>query len=357
MSRSKTDHESVSILDEYLIAHQEFIDSLPNPAVITDMSCNVIFTNAAMKRFSIDISALCDQLFRELQSNKKDGIELYIPSSGNYFLVYTSPVTHEKKAIGRFHSFLDITEIKNQEKEHRELVDIYAHAVNDIKAREQKAQTGREAFFNMLEDINESYKELEQLFLKMIRVMINALDAKSPWTKGHSERVSLYAEQIAREMQIDSDEIKNIRLAGLLHDIGKIGTYDYLLDKPGRLTPEEYEIVKKHPAQGAAILKDIKQLTDIVPLIEYHHEKIDGTGYPYGMEGEKIPLGAKILHVADSFDSMTSDRPYRIAPGIKFALSELHKHRGTQFDTTVIDAFLKVLEKQIGLSRLNLYSG
>ncbi len=153
------------------------------------------------------------------------------------------------------------------------------------------------------------------------------------------------AEEIAIEMLIDTDEIKNIRLAGLLHDIGKIGTDDYLLDKPGKLTGEEFDAVKMHPAQGADILKEINQLRDIIPYIKYHHEKLDGKGYPNQLKGSKIPLGARILHVADSFDSMTSDRPYRPAPGIEFALSELNQYKGSQFDHTVVEAFLKVLKK------------
>ncbi|UCD36108.1 MAG: HD-GYP domain-containing protein, partial [Nitrospiraceae bacterium] len=165
--------------------------------------------------------------------------------------------------------------------------------------------------------------------------------------KGHSERVSHYAELIASEMSIDEEEIKGIRLAGLLHDIGKIGTYDYLLDKPGRLNNEEFDIVKKHPEQGAAILKDIKQLNDVIPFIQYHHEKLDGNGYPHRLKGDQIPLGARILHVADSFDSMTSDRPYRPSPGLDFALSELEKFKGIQFDHEVVEAFLRVLRKSL----------
>jgi putative nucleotidyltransferase with HDIG domain len=157
--------------------------------------------------------------------------------------------------------------------------------------------------------------------------------------------VAKYAEQIAREMGIEEDEIKNIRLAGLLHDIGKIGTYDYLLDKAASLTEKEFEIVKNHPEQGVTILRDIKKLKKIIPLIRHHHERINGRGYPNGLKGEEIPLGARILHVADSYDSMTSDRPYRPAPGKEYAISELKKHKGTQFDPEVVDAFLKVLDK------------
>jgi len=281
-----------------------------------------------------------------MKNRQIEQAEIYSPFLKKHLLVYSSPLIYKENLIGAIHSVIDISKTVKSEENYKELVEIYADTLNNMKIREQKAQTGREAFLNMLEDLNESYKELEELFIKLIRVMINALDAKSPWTKGHSERVSLYAEQIALEMSIDADEVKNIRLAGILHDIGKIGTYDYLLDKPGKLTKEEYEIVKRHPAQGAVILQGIKQLKDIIPMIEYHHEKIDGTGYPYSLKGEEIPIGAKILHVADSFDSMTSDRPYRFSPGIEFALSELNKYRGKQFDPQVVDAFFKVLEKQ-----------
>jgi putative nucleotidyltransferase with HDIG domain len=207
----------------------------------------------------------------------------------------------------------------------------------------ERAAKSKEAFFNMLEDIRESYKELEELFLNLISTMVNTLDAKSPWTKGHSVRVAKYAEDIAEEMGLSENEMKDIRLAGILHDIGKIGTYDYLLDKPSKLTDEEFAIVKKHPAQGANILQGIKQLKNILPLIRYHHERIDGRGYPDGLNGEQIPLGAKILHVADSFDSMTADRPYRPAPGKEYARSEFEKYSGIQFDAEVVEVFLRIL--------------
>ncbi len=232
-------------------------------------------------------------------------------------------------------------------KDYKEILDIYAKSLSQLKEREQYFLKSKDAFLNMLEDVSESYKKLEDLFIKLITVIINALDAKSSWTKGHSENVAKYAEQIAKEMGIDEDGIKNIRLAGLLHDIGKIGTYDYLLDKPTKLTGEEFEIVKKHPAQGAKILEGIEQLKAEIPLIRHHHERVDGKGYLNGLKGEKIPLGARILHVADSYDAMMSDRPYRPPMGTKYAISELEKHKGTQFDPQVVDAFLRVLKKSL----------
>lgn len=371
MNSLKPDPETRSLIGEFIRMHQETLDVISIPSFIIDTSFNIVFINRAMKHFcgNIDghMNTKCYQFFHQADTppencplvnpdnvSAAENIVLNLSLPENHLLVNISPMIYKGKLIGFLHSATDVSELMKSEKDQWELINIYAQAINEMKLKEKKAQTGREAFFNMLEDINESYKELEDLFIKLIRVMINSLDAKSPWTKGHSERVSLYAEQIAQQMLFEGDEIKHIRLAGLLHDIGKIGTFDYLLDKPGKLTPEEFEIVKKHPAQGAAILIEIKQLHDIVPMVKYHHEKIDGTGYPYRLKGDEIPIGAKILHVADSFDSMTSDRPYRPAPSIDYALSELRKHKGTQFDPLVVDAFLRVLEEQKNLFTASL---
>ena len=352
-----------NILIDHIKEWDDLLNSLPYPVSIIDTEFNIVMANKEMS----DLLGLTDvtkdtkcyhslhksegpieacPLLKTIQSNKKEQAEFYEPIVNKLFIETTSPILIRGTLIGVTHSLFDITEIKSSEQSNNELLDIYASSITDLKAREIKAQKGRDAFLNMLEDINESYKDLEDLFMKFIVVMVNALDAKSPWTKGHSERVSIYAEQIAMEIIMDEEEIKDIKLAGLLHDIGKIATYDYLLDKPKGLTNEEYEIVKKHPVQGVNILKEIKQLNEILPLIRYHHERIDGKGYPDKLKGSRIPLGARILHVADSFDSMTSDRPYRPAPGIEYALSELQNNSGTQFDEKVVDAFMKVLDKQ-----------
>ncbi len=240
---------------------------------------------------------------------------------------------------------MEIEEGKKTEESYKDIITVLAESLNAVKKREQELLRGREAFLNMLEDISESYKDLQELFMGLVRAMVGTLDAKSPWTKGHSERVAMYAEMIAKEMGFDEEGIKDIHLAGLLHDIGKIGTYDYLLDKPAKLTDEEFAIVKNHPAKGSDILKGIKQLKNITPLVRHHHERIDGRGYPDGIKGDEIPLGARILHVADSFDSMTADRPYRPSPGTEYAISELKKYSGVQFDSQAVEAFLKILQK------------
>lgn len=189
------------------------------------------------------------------------------------------------------------------------------------------------------------YEELQQLLINTITSLASAIDAKSPWTRGHSERVTKYAVQIAKELGLEEAELERIRLAGLLHDVGKIGTYDILLDKPERLTDKEFALVKKHPEKGVEILQPIKQLNGVIPAILHHHERYDGKGYPEGLKEEEIPLCARILCVADSFDSMTADRPYRPAPGKEYAISEFKRCSGTQFDPKVVEAFLKVLDR------------
>lgn len=187
------------------------------------------------------------------------------------------------------------------------------------------------------------YEELQQLLINTITSLASAIDAKSSWTKGHSERVTQYALRIGEELGLRTDELEHLRLSGLLHDVGKIGTYDILLDKPEKLTDEEFALVKRHPQKGAEILNPIKQLGDIIPGVLYHHERYDGRGYPHGLKGEEIPLQARILCVADSFDSMTADRPYRHSPGKDYAISEFKRCSGTQFDPKVVEVFLKIL--------------
>jgi PAS domain S-box-containing protein/putative nucleotidyltransferase with HDIG domain len=190
------------------------------------------------------------------------------------------------------------------------------------------------------------YEDLQMLLVNSITSLASIIDAKSPWTKGHSERVTNYAVAIAKEIGLNDDVIETVELGGLLHDIGKIGTYDIILDKPDVLHSAEMDEIRLHPVKGASILQPIKQFRKIVPLLRHHHERVDGNGYPDGLKGDDIPLLARVLSVADAYDSMVSDRPYRKAPGKEFAVSELKRCSGTQFDPRIVDAFLRVLDEQ-----------
>ncbi|MBA4373639.1 MAG: hypothetical protein C0402_12365 [Thermodesulfovibrio sp.] len=185
--------------------------------------------------------------------------------------------------------------------------------------------------------------ELDRLFRGTVKALSSAIDAKSAWTKGHSERVTSYSMKVGVEMGMSEAEIKILELAGLLHDIGKIGTYETILDKPGRLTEEEVEIIRRHPSKGADIIGHIRQLEGIVPLVRGHHESYNGLGYPDGLKGNKIPLMARILTVCDSYDAMTADRPYRNGRTKEEAVEELERCAGTQFDPEIVNAFIKVL--------------
>ena len=206
-----------------------------------------------------------------------------------------------------------------------------------------------------VEDLEESNKalmkseaDLKDLFESFVMAMVNALEAKSRWTTGHSRRVAHYAEQLALEIDLGPAEIAEVKMAALLHDIGKLGLKDNILDKPSHLTEEEFRTVKEHAALGAEILHDIKPLRHITPSIRHHHEKSDGSGYPDGITGRDIGLFAGILHIADSFDAITSDRPYRSSLSKEYAVEELKKFSGKQFDPVLVDAFLRVLDNDSG---------
>ena len=189
-------------------------------------------------------------------------------------------------------------------------------------------------------------KDLEELFFGTVKSLSSAIDAKSPWTAGHSERVTRYALDIGKEVGLTKEELRDLELAGLLHDIGKIATYDILLDKPGKLEPDEIEIVRRHPVKGADILGPIKKFRNIIPAIRHHHENYDGTGYPDGPKGETIPIMARILSVADTVDAMGADRPYRNGKPMEAIIAELKRCSGTQFDPKVVEAFLSLINRE-----------
>lgn len=191
--------------------------------------------------------------------------------------------------------------------------------------------------------LEQKVREMEEMFLQLVQALVNLIDAKSPWTRGHSERVSVLAVRIAREMGLDENKVSTIRLGALLHDIGKIGTSDTLLDTSAQLSDEEYARVKGHPDRGADALAAIIQLKDVLPMIRYHHERMDGTGYPHRIGPDAIPLTARIVSVADAYDCMTATRPYRQAPGKAYAISEMKRCSGSQFDPEVVAALIRAV--------------
>lgn len=187
--------------------------------------------------------------------------------------------------------------------------------------------------------------ELRQLFVHSIRALANAIDARDPYTSGHSERVTLFSVLIAERMGFEGSALEELRYASLLHDIGKIRIRDAILHKPGKLTDEEFEEMKRHPEYGVEIMQPVRAFQHILPYMLYHHERFDGRGYPHGLKGPEIPLQARIMCVADCFDAMTSDRPYRQGMPVEAAEAELRKWRGMQFDPEATDIFLELIQE------------
>jgi putative nucleotidyltransferase with HDIG domain len=182
---------------------------------------------------------------------------------------------------------------------------------------------------------------LEQLHWGTLTALARAIDAKSGWTAGHSERVTRMALKIGHTMGLGPQDLKIMHRGGLLHDIGKIGTPPAILDKAGRLTPEEMQIMREHVQVGLRILEPIPGLSESLPIVAEHHEWFDGSGYPKGLAGTQINLYARIFAIADTYDAMTSDRPYRKGLPTEAAIAMIQKHSGSQFDPVVVGAFLK----------------
>jgi len=175
---------------------------------------------------------------------------------------------------------------------------------------------------------------------EMVMALSSALDARDKYTSGHSRRVMEYSAGIAKHLELPKKEIDNLRISALLHDVGKVGVPDAVLHKESKISDKEFAVIKKHPTIGANILETIGAFRDLVPIVYHHHERYDGFGYPQGIYGEQIPLLSRIISVADSFDAMTSTRPYRKALDIGAALIEIELNSGKQFDPSITNVFI-----------------
>jgi response regulator RpfG family c-di-GMP phosphodiesterase len=264
-------------------------------------------------------------------------------------------------AINRGEIYRLITKPWNDDELRATLRQAFDHA--DLKAEIKRLnQVTREQNFK-LQDMNrnlegkvrdrtkqlaEKHQQLRTAYVQTIRALSEAVDAKDAYTRGHSERVGVYASKIAREMNFPKDVIERVYIAGLLHDVGKIGVRDAVITKPDRLTPEEYLEIKAHPEIGFRILEPVEFLRDVAPCVRHHHEWFDGSdrGYPDRLRGDQIPLPSRIILVADTVEAMTSDRPYRKALTLEAVVSEIHKYTGTQFDPKVTEPFLRLLERE-----------
>jgi len=196
------------------------------------------------------------------------------------------------------------------------------------------------------------YVDMRKNYMETVKALINAVEAKDPYTSGHASRVGTYAVEIGKELGLSTLELDKMRNAALLHDIGKIGVDDRILNKNKSLTNLEYEVIKNHPSTGYEIIKDIEFLKGANEIVKHHHERWDGKGYPDGLKGEEISLPISILTIADSFDAMTTDRPYRKAFSFEKAISEIQNNSGTQFNPDIVEDAVKALGKYIHVNKV-----
>lgn len=220
------------------------------------------------------------------------------------------------------------------------LLEIYA---------KQAASSLSNAFLHSMvntknEELNKTYEQLRVRYMDTIEALRVVVDAKDIYTRGHSDRVSYYSVLVGKDMGLSAEDLELLRISGVFHDVGKIGTADDILSKSERLSDDEYEEVKKHPLKGAQILSAVSMFKSVVPIVQCHHERIDGKGYPQGLVGTQIPLMSRIISVVDAFDAMTSDRQYRSRMDFDGAKKQLILGKGTQFDGEIIDIFIHLLE-------------
>ncbi len=194
-----------------------------------------------------------------------------------------------------------------------------------------------------VDDLKKAAQENHLLFVNSVRMLAAAIDAKDPYTRGHSERVAKYSLAIGRRLGLSQKELSDLRVGALLHDVGKIGIDDRILRKPGALTEEEFEVMKTHPQKGEAIMGGVPQLINMIPGMLYHHERWEGGGYPEGLAGERIPMQARIVTIADTFDAMTTNRPYQKAMEMNYVVEKIGSFRNTRFDPRVVEAFMDAI--------------
>lgn len=194
------------------------------------------------------------------------------------------------------------------------------------------------------EELAEKNAELEQAYLDTVKILRQTVEAKDPYTRGHSDRVSAFAVLLGSKLGLSENDLETLRVGGLFHDIGKIGIPDNVLTKDDRLTENEFSQIKEHPTIGAHILGNAKVFQDIIPIVKHHHERYDGHGYPSKLAGEDIPYLVRIVTVVDTFDAMTSNRSYRRALSLETVKEEIEKCKGTQFDPVIAQTFLDIID-------------
>ena len=282
------------------------------------------------------------QIVRMLMTGYAEmGIAVDAINRGEIFRLITKP-WHDEELKATLRQAFDHYDLKGEIKRLNQVTREQNFKFQDMnKNLEEKVR-------ERTQQLAEKNEELQTGYVQTVLALAGAIDAKDTYTRGHSERVGVYASRIARELGLDREKIKRVYISGILHDVGKIGIPDAIITKPARLTAEEYEEIKRHPEIGARILEPVQFLSEVVPCVRHHHEWFDGStsGYPDQLRGDQIPLPSRIILVADTIEAMTSNRPYRKGLPLDVVIRELHKYSGSQFDPAVVEALMKLLDDE-----------
>jgi len=315
--------------------------------LLDKQACQVVITDQRMPEMSgVDLLSQVRQRFPDIVRMMLTGytemdVAVDAINRGEIYRLITKPWNDDELRATIRQAF-DHSDLKNEIKRLNQVTREQNFKLQDMNRNLEGKVRDR------TKQVAEKHQELRTAYIQTIRALAEAVDAKDAYTRGHSERVGVYASKITREMGFQKEFIERVYIAGLLHDVGKIGVRDSVITKPDRLTPEEYEEIKQHPSIGAKILEPVDFLADVAPCVRHHHEWFDGSdrGYPDRLSGDAIPLPSRIILVADTVEAMTSDRPYRKALPLDVVYTELTKYSGSQFDPACVDAFLRALERE-----------
>lgn len=301
----------------------------------------------------------------EIKVNKKSNLDEAFKNKPNYLVTNVlvngknikvvkiySPIEVNNSIVGVYEVIKPYAEIKLHMKPvirnismivFSGLLILYLLLLKIMYNSSMKMLKQNEVLIHKSTDLKEAYYKLNLSYKSTVLALSKAIDARDTYTSGHSERVTQISLKIGQALALSPDKLDTLEIAALFHDVGKIGIPDQILNKPGKLTDEEFNKIKEHPSIGVDILKTIEFLDKTLPMILHHHEKYGGGGYPLGISGDSIPLESRIICVADSYDAMTSDRPYRNGLPHNVAIDELIKFKGIQFDPIIVETFLKIL--------------
>lgn len=330
---------------------------------IWDKNGNLLYSNNSSiigQNFIIDKEleeALCNRSIIKISRLDKQ-LDTNVLNSPNKVVKIYEPITFNGSVTGVFEVYIPYDKIQHHIKALNRTVAIimslgllilYLLLLKIIYNSSKTLVSQNHSLLGQKIKLEESYQKLNSTYKSTVKTLANAIDVRDPYTAGHSERVAKISLEIGKMLGLGSSQIELLELAALFHDVGKLGIPDEILKKPGKLTDHEFEKIKAHPQTGVNILENIDFLKQALPIILHHHEKFSGGGYPSGIKGEEIPIESRIIAVADTYDAMTSDRPYRKGLPHDDAICEIVRMKGTQFDAKIVDAFLKADIEQFTL--------